>query len=136
VPEPHVWSNLLVLVLVAGAVAVAFVARRSDLWRDAARGLVRRRPLALAVVGLYVLVALLDTVSWVGGGGAGAPEGDQLARHEPRTVIDRLFSLDFGERSYSAPLAAVSSTAGRRCATRGAISSAPTSSAATSCTRR
>ena len=27
----------------------------------------RRRPLALAVVGLYVLVGLLDSIAWVGG---------------------------------------------------------------------
>jgi len=105
--EPHVWSNLLVLVLVSGAILAGLAARRSDLWRDAARGLVRRRPLALAVVGVYVGVALLDSVAWVGGGGADSPGADRLARHEARSAIDRLFPLDFGERSYSAPLAAV-----------------------------
>jgi peptide/nickel transport system permease protein len=106
VPEPHVASNVLVAALVLGAFLVALAVRRSDLWRDAARELGRRRPVALAVVGLYVLVALLDTVSWVGGGGPSTSGGDQLARHEPRTLVDRLFPIDFDERSYSQPLAA------------------------------
>jgi peptide/nickel transport system permease protein len=104
--EPHVASNLVVLALLAGAVLAAVVVRRSRLWSDAARDLARRRPLALAVVGLYVLVALLDSVAWVGGADA-ADVGDQLAAHEPRSVVDRLFALDFSERSYSAPLASV-----------------------------
>ena len=105
-PEAHVWSNLVVVALVAGALFAALLVRRSDLWRDAARELGRRRPLALAVVGLYVLVALLDSVAWVGGGSV-SPGDDRLASHEPRSVIDRLFPLDFSEKSYSAPLARV-----------------------------
>jgi peptide/nickel transport system permease protein len=104
--EAHVATNLAVALLVAGAAGAALAARRSGLWRGAARALARRRPFALAVVGLYVAVALLDSVAWVGGGDAGAG-GDRLALHEPRSVIDRLFPLDFDERSYSAPLADV-----------------------------
>ena len=104
--QSYVASNLVVAALVAGAVLAALAVRRSRLWSDAARELARRRPLALAVVGLYVLVALLDSVAWVGGADAGAV-GDQLAAHEPRSVIDRLFALDFSERSYSAPLASL-----------------------------
>jgi peptide/nickel transport system permease protein len=104
--ELHVGSNLLVAALVLGALLVARAVRKSDLWRDAARELGRRRPIALVVVGLYVLVALSDTVSWVGGGGPAVPGGDQLARHLPRTLVDRLFPIDFDERSYSQPLAA------------------------------
>ncbi len=104
--EPHVVSNVVVLLLVAGGIAAFRRARRSDLWRDAGRELVRRRPIALAVVGLYVVVALLEATSWVGGGESGG-EGDVVALHKPRTVIDRLFPADFGERSYSAPLADV-----------------------------
>ena len=104
--EPHVASNLVVAALVAGAGLVALAVRRSRLWSDAARELARRRPLALALVAAYVLVALLDSVAWVGGGEAGA-QGDQLAANEPRSIVDRLFALDFTERSYSAPLASV-----------------------------
>ncbi len=102
--EPHHWQNLVVAALVAGLAFAARAVRRSDLWRDAFRELTRRRPLALGVVAFFVVVALLDSVSWVGGGAAGE---DRLAASKPRSVIDRLFPLDFKERSYSAPLAEV-----------------------------
>ena len=61
--EPHVVSNVVTAVLVAAGVAAAVAAARSPLWRDAARDLWRRRPVALAVVALYVLVALLDSIA-------------------------------------------------------------------------
>ncbi len=102
--EPHVYFNLIVVALLALAVAVVRGVRRSDLWRAAARELVRRRPIGLAVVAGFVVVALLDTVSWVGGGDV-RDHGDAVALHKPRTLIDRLFPLDFDERSYSSPLA-------------------------------
>jgi len=101
--EGHAIQNVVVLALVAGLVQSIRVARRSDLWRDAGRQLWRRRPVALVIVGVYVLVAVLDSISWVGGAGG---EQDQLAAHKPRSVIDRAFPLDYKERSYSAPLAA------------------------------
>jgi peptide/nickel transport system permease protein len=93
----------VVVVLVALAIAGVRVAWRSDLWRDAGRELLRRRPLAVAVVAVFVIVALLDSLSWVGG----AEECGDLASHRPRTLIDRMFRCDFQERSYSAPLAHV-----------------------------
>jgi peptide/nickel transport system permease protein len=96
--EPYVASNLVTAALVAGAVAAAWAAARSPLWRESARELWRRRSLSLVAVGVYVLIALLDSVAWVGGN-----EGVGVQR--PRTVIDRLFPVDFQERSYSAPLA-------------------------------
>jgi peptide/nickel transport system permease protein len=102
--ELHVVSNLVVMALLIGGFFALRVARRSDIWRDAGRELLRRRPLALALVGVYVLVALLDAIAWVGGDAAGAG-GDRLAMHKPRSVIDRMFPVDFKERSYSAPLA-------------------------------
>jgi peptide/nickel transport system permease protein len=95
--EPHLYSNGLVLVLVAGALWTAHRLGRSDLWREAAASLSARRPVALAVIGIYVVIALLDSVSWVGGG--------TIAK--PRSVVDRLFPASFAERSYSAPLATV-----------------------------
>jgi peptide/nickel transport system permease protein len=92
--DAYILSNLVVAGLaVAGGVAW-WSARRSDFWREAGRELVRRRPWALAVVGVYVLIALLDSVAWAGGG---------VGR--PRSVLDRLFPAEFQERSYSAPLA-------------------------------
>jgi peptide/nickel transport system permease protein len=93
--EAHVLSNLVVVALAVAGGGVWWGARRSDFWRAAGRDLVRRRPWALAVVGLYVLIALLDSVAWVGGAG------------QPRSVLDRFFPANFQERSYSAPLAAV-----------------------------
>jgi len=102
--EAHVVSNAVVALLVAGAAALAIGVRRSDLWRASAVELARRRPIALAVVGVYLAVALLDSVSWVGGGDAGAG-GNALDLHRPRSLIDRAFPLDFDEKSYSAPLA-------------------------------
>lgn len=97
-------SNLVVLVLVAGGVAVARWVRRNDLWREAAVALWRRRPFAILVVALFVGVGLLDSISWVGGYGG---RDDAVARYQARSLIDRMFPADFGERSYSAPLASV-----------------------------
>jgi len=93
--QPHVISNLVVAVLAAGVLGVAAFVRRSPQWRDAARQLWRRRPIAVLVVALYVLVAFADSIAWIGGADA----------VRPRSVVDRLFPLDFQERSYSAPLA-------------------------------
>src|SRR5262245_42040099 len=99
--SPHVLSNCAVAVVVLSAVALAWSVRQQPWWRDLARNLWRRRPLAVLVVGAYLLIGTLDSISWVGGGPA---QGDLVAFHEPRSVIDRLFPADFHERSYSAPL--------------------------------
>jgi peptide/nickel transport system permease protein len=102
--EPHVLSNVVTLLLVGGGIGALWRVRHDVVWRTAGRELVRRRPLALAAVGLYVLVALLDSYAWVGG--SEAPDGgDAVAVHEPRSAIDRLFPVDFTEKSYSAPFA-------------------------------
>jgi peptide/nickel transport system permease protein len=92
--DAHILSNLVVAGLAAAGGVAWWSARRSDFWRESSRELVRRRPWALAVVGVYVLIALLDSVVWVGGGAG-----------RPRSVLDRLFPAEFQERSYSAPLA-------------------------------
>ncbi len=102
---PHWIANAVVGALLLALVVAGLALRRSGYWRNAARELARRRPLALAAVGLYVGIALLDSVAWVG-----APAGDALsgvARHKPRSLLDRLFPSDFDEASYSAPLARV-----------------------------
>jgi len=93
--EPYVVSNLVAGLLVLLVVGALVAASRSDIWREAGRQLVRRRPVALAAVALYAAVAMLDSFAWVGGG--------DIAR--PQTIIDRFFPDDFQERSYSAPLA-------------------------------
>jgi peptide/nickel transport system permease protein len=93
--QPHVVSNVVVGVLVAAGLGVTGVLRRSRPWREAARDLWRRRPVAIVVVALYVVVALGDSIAWIGGADA----------VRPRSVVDRFFPVDFQERSYSAPLA-------------------------------
>jgi peptide/nickel transport system permease protein len=100
--ELHVLSNLAVAIVLIGLACLAWKVRRQPWWRDLARGLWRKRPLALAAVALYLVVGVLDSLSWVGGG-AGL---DPVAAQQPRSVVDRVFPTDFRERSYSAPLAA------------------------------
>jgi len=101
----QVWvvSNLVVALLVAAGIAVALWLRRNRLWAEAGLQLWRRRRLAILVVFAYVGVALLDSISWVGGL---EEQSDTVARYEARSVIDRLFA-DTRERSYSAPFASV-----------------------------
>jgi peptide/nickel transport system permease protein len=101
--EVHVLSNAIVAAILAGAVAAAFAVRRSGYWSQALRELVRRRPLALAVIAIYVAFGLADAVSWVDANGG----AQGVAAHEPHSLVDRLFPADFQERSYSAPLAEV-----------------------------
>ena len=93
--EPYVVSNVVVALLLTGVVGVVAFVRRSRQWRGAARQVWRRRPIAVVVLALYVLVGLGDSIAWIGG-------ADPV---RPRSIVDRLFPLDFQERSYSAPLA-------------------------------
>src|SRR4030095_762781 len=100
----YVLSNLALAIVAVATFAGIWATRQQPWWRDLARNLWRRRPLAVLVVGAYLLIGTLDSIAWVGGGPA---QGDLVAFHEPRSVIDRLFPADFHERSYSAPLADV-----------------------------
>lgn len=101
--EAHVISNAIVAALLVAGAAVTLAAQRSRMWSAAFRTLWRKRRVALLVAGLYVLIALLDSVAWVGGAGA---RTDAVSQHEARSVIDRVFG-GRQERSYSAPLADV-----------------------------
>ena len=92
---PHVVGNLVVLALAIGTAAAVLAGRRSEIWREAGRELRRRRPIALAAIGIYVAIALADAVAW-----------RTPAEPYPRSLVDRCFPADFQERSYSAPLAA------------------------------
>jgi len=101
--QAFVVSNVVVAVLVAVLALLARRASRSRLWREAAAGVARRRPVSLAIVLLFVGIALLDAVSWIGA----PPEAEALSLRKPRSLIDRAFPVDWNERSYSRPLAAV-----------------------------
>jgi len=99
--ETWIISNVVVLLLVVGALWVTRFVARNRLWREAAAQLWRRRSLALMVVGFFLLAGLADSVSWVGGIQGGA---DTVASFEARSLIDRLFT-GTREKSYSAPFA-------------------------------
>jgi len=97
-------SNSVVVLLVAGGIWLARRLARDRFWRESAIELWRRRRLAIVVLAVFVFIALLDSIAWVGG----ARDGDGLAAFRPRTIIDRIFQPEtFKETSYSAPLASV-----------------------------
>ncbi len=98
--ESHVVSNLVILLLVTGLLAIVSLVRRSALWRRSFTEIARRTPVSLLVVALYLVVAGLESVSWIDS----EPLAENAAAKLPRSVVDRLFPVDFQERSYSAPL--------------------------------
>lgn len=88
-------ENLLLFVL-AGLIAVsAWRARTQPLWAEAYRRLGRNRMAiaALAVIGIYTAIGMLDSVGWKDRSG------------DRKTVLDRVFGRE-PERYYSAPMAA------------------------------
>jgi peptide/nickel transport system permease protein len=92
-------SNAVVVLLALGGIWLARAVARSRFWRESAVELWRRRRIAVVVLGLFVLIGLLDSVAWKGG-------GEGVAAYQARSVIDRIFRPDtFKEASYSAPLA-------------------------------
>ncbi|HIL00935.1 MAG TPA: hypothetical protein EYG06_02520, partial [Myxococcales bacterium] len=99
--EAYIVSNGIVAVLLMGLVAVVVAVRRSRMWSDAFAEIWLRRRGAVCVIAVYLVVALLDSIAWVGGMEGGQ---DAVARHQAQSVIDRLF-VGSQERSYSAPFA-------------------------------
>jgi peptide/nickel transport system permease protein len=99
-------SNLTVAGLVGLGALAGIAIQRNRIWREAARSLARRRPLALLVVGAYVGIALLDSIAWVGG--ASEASADRVSVYQARSALDRLFDAEARrEKTYSAPLASV-----------------------------
>jgi peptide/nickel transport system permease protein len=87
-------SNIVPFVILAALLYAIFNAGRQPLWAEAYRRL-RRNPiamLALAVIGVYGLIALMDSVSW---------QDNKMTR--PQTMLDRVFKGVPQERTYSAP---------------------------------
>jgi peptide/nickel transport system permease protein len=100
----HWVSNVVVVLLIVGAVLVGRHVARNRFWRENAAQLWHRRPVTIMVLGVYLLIALLDSVAWVDPAG----EANALTSGRPRTVIDRIVRPEtFNEASYSAPLASV-----------------------------
>ena len=91
----NVLFNLLPFAIVGASLGVVLRSRREPLWAEAYRRL-RRNPLAvaaMAVIAIYGLVALMDSVGWM---------KDRNANRV--TAIDVLFKRQ-PERTFSAPLA-------------------------------
>ena len=113
----HWVSNAIVLLLVLGAIWLARVVPRERYWRENAIELWRRRRVALAVIAVYLLIGLLDSIAWVDA----ASEANALTSGRPATIVDRIFKPEsFKEASYSAPLASVSFYGGQPLAHPGA----------------
>jgi len=103
-PERDAWvSTSVALGLVVMGVLLGLRARRIPRQRELVHLLFRRRPLTTLVLGLYVLVGLLDSISWVGGG-AGPESVDRVRAYEAQSLVDRVVRKD-NEKGYSAPLA-------------------------------
>jgi len=97
----NVAGNLCVVALLAILFVLARNALRTPLWAEAARRIRRQRSavLALSIVGIYAIVGIADSLSWVPGA------------HEPSiTLVDRVFQRP-PERTYSAPFATRTSEA-------------------------
>jgi hypothetical protein len=86
--EHHYFSNAVVALLVGATGWLVLRLRHNEIWLRAANELWRRRPIALLVLGLYLLVGLLDAVAWVDGEARG---DDVVAAYEAQTIIDLAF---------------------------------------------
>src|SRR5579859_7599825 len=91
------FRNLLALLVPAILIASVVRAGRQPLWDEAYRRLRRNRIAltALAVICLYGLIAVLDSISW-----------QDSRAGDPASILDRMFAKIPVERTYSAPLAA------------------------------
>lgn len=92
--SPLLW-NVVTIALVGVAAWSLWRMSRQPLWIEAFRRLRYNRlaMVSLAVMGLYVAVGVLDSISW-----------SDRRNEDPKTVIDRIFQRTV-ERTYSAPLA-------------------------------
>jgi peptide/nickel transport system permease protein len=101
--EAHVVGNSIVAALTALGIWAGRAVRNNRLWREALAEVWRRRWGSLLTALLFVVIALLDSVAWIGGETQG---DDVVAANEARSVIDRAFA-GVAEDSYSAPLAEI-----------------------------
>jgi peptide/nickel transport system permease protein len=98
--ETHEYVNGLVALVLLGIVPLVWFLRRNRFWREGLAQVYRRRRFAVVVLLAIAAIGLADSVAWLD---AAAPAGETTSFRAPRTLIDRLFPSDFGERSYSAP---------------------------------
>lgn len=88
--------NLIPIVVVSVLVYAIYSAGKTPLWGEAYRRLLKNRLAlaALTVIGLYITVAFLDSISW-----------QDNKNSQPKTILDRLFDAAKikTERTYSSP---------------------------------
>jgi len=106
----HWFSNIVAGLILFSCLSLACKMRRRPYWSSFRRDLFRRKSasVSLAVVSLYLLVALCDSVAWRDT--AQRDAGDLVAARAPRSVLDRacdFLGLTVREDSYSAPFARV-----------------------------
>lgn len=89
-------NNVIPLVIVVALVAAVWRAGREPLWAEAYRRLGKNPAalIAIAIMGLYGLIGVLDSIGW-----QDTPTSDR------KTVLDRAFTHVPQERTYSEPLA-------------------------------
>jgi peptide/nickel transport system permease protein len=90
------FTNLIPLLVVGGLVWLVVRARRQPLWAEAYRRMAQNRLAlgALIIIGLYGLVAVLDSIGW---------QDNRIS--DPKTILDRITAFIPAERTYSAPFA-------------------------------
>jgi ABC-type dipeptide/oligopeptide/nickel transport system permease component len=107
-------SNGVLLLTALGFAAFLLHARRSQLWRQAWRQVARSRlaKVSLGVLGVYVAIAVADSVTWrdverAAGRSADGTAATPVVLGEARSVLDRLCAplVSRAEKTYSAPLA-------------------------------
>jgi peptide/nickel transport system permease protein len=107
-------SNGVLVLTVLGFAAFLLHARRSQLWRQAWRQVARSRlaKVSLAVLGVYVAIAVADSATWrdverAAGRSADGTAATPVVLGEARSVLDRLCAplVSRAEKTYSAPLA-------------------------------
>ena len=109
-----VFETAVLVATLLGFVGFILYARQSELWRSAWRQVWQSRLAkgSLAVLAVYVLVAVLDSVAWrdmdrAATGASGGAPATAAAYSQPRSVLDRLCTplSSRTEKTYSAPLA-------------------------------
>ena len=98
----EIWvSSVIVVSLAVGAVFLGILVSRNRMWRESFHSLWRRRPIAISIFALYVLVGAADSIVWVDGSSSG---GDGVAAYEAKSIFDMTMG-HLKEKTYSAPLA-------------------------------
>jgi peptide/nickel transport system permease protein len=89
-------NNLVPILVVAALVWLVIRSRRQPLWAEAYRRMAQNRLalVALTIISLYGAVAVLDSIAW---------QDNRIS--DPKTILDRLTAGVPVERTYSAPLA-------------------------------